>query len=146
VFWVIALVCELLEALFEKAVLSVDADRELDQWATANGYRIVSVKPATRVGRFPLGTLFDLTVVDQQSIERSGIARIPSNIGHPVAVKWRSARQLDWRRHGSRASWSDGPSSAQGWCADPTGRHEQRWFSAGEPTNLVRDGGTETRG
>ncbi len=30
---------------------------------------------------------------------------------------------------------------AQGWFADPFGRHEARWFSDGSPTALVRDGG-----
>jgi len=31
----------------------------------------------------------------------------------------------------------------QGWHADPFGRHEQRYFSAGRPTKLVRDGRAE---
>jgi hypothetical protein len=32
----------------------------------------------------------------------------------------------------------------QGWHADPFGLHEQRYFSAGEPTKLVRDGDVES--
>jgi hypothetical protein len=32
----------------------------------------------------------------------------------------------------------------QGWCTDPFGRHEARWFSGGDPTALVRDGGIES--
>jgi hypothetical protein len=32
----------------------------------------------------------------------------------------------------------------EGWFTDPFGRHEARWFSAGTPTNLVRDGSTES--
>jgi hypothetical protein len=32
---------------------------------------------------------------------------------------------------------------AQGWYLDPYGLHEQRWFSAGRPTALVRDGSRE---
>jgi hypothetical protein len=32
----------------------------------------------------------------------------------------------------------------QGWSADPFGRHEQRYFSAGQPTKLVRDGLAES--
>ena len=32
----------------------------------------------------------------------------------------------------------------QGWQTDPFGMHEERYFSAGQPTKLVRDGGTET--
>ena len=31
----------------------------------------------------------------------------------------------------------------QGWCSDPWGLHEARYFSAGRPTKLVRDGRTE---
>lgn len=34
---------------------------------------------------------------------------------------------------------------AEGWCTDPYRRHEERWFSAGEPTDLVRDGEVESR-
>jgi hypothetical protein len=34
---------------------------------------------------------------------------------------------------------------AQGWQPDPLGRHEQRWISSGEPTELVRDSGPESR-
>lgn len=30
----------------------------------------------------------------------------------------------------------------EGWWSDPTGRHQQRWYSAGVPTSLVDDGGT----
>ena len=33
----------------------------------------------------------------------------------------------------------------QGWKADPFGRFEQRYFSAGSPTTLVRTGRVETR-
>ncbi len=32
----------------------------------------------------------------------------------------------------------------QGWCADPFQLHEQRYFSAGQPTKLVRDGRAES--
>jgi hypothetical protein len=32
---------------------------------------------------------------------------------------------------------------AEGWYKDPYGRHQERWFSAGTPTKLVRDGQTE---
>jgi hypothetical protein len=35
------------------------------------------------------------------------------------------------------------PTEAEGWYLDPYERHEQRWFSAGSPTSLVRDGVTE---
>ncbi|HVX23537.1 MAG TPA: hypothetical protein VHB02_19500 [Acidimicrobiales bacterium] len=32
---------------------------------------------------------------------------------------------------------------AEGWYKDPYGQHEDRWFSAGAPTKLVRDGQVE---
>jgi hypothetical protein len=34
--------------------------------------------------------------------------------------------------------------NAEGWCVDPFGAHEARWFSNGNPTILVRDGVTES--
>ena len=33
---------------------------------------------------------------------------------------------------------------AEGWYRDPFGVHEDRWFSAGAPTRLVRDAGVES--
>jgi len=33
---------------------------------------------------------------------------------------------------------------AQGWYRDPYGMHEDRYFSAGTPTKLVRDDGQES--
>jgi hypothetical protein len=35
------------------------------------------------------------------------------------------------------------PMKAQGWYRDPYGVHEDRYFSAGQPTKLVRDGRVE---
>jgi hypothetical protein len=32
---------------------------------------------------------------------------------------------------------------SEGWYRDPYGVHDDRWFSDGHPTDLVRDGGTE---
>ena len=34
---------------------------------------------------------------------------------------------------------------AQNWCIDPFGTHEERWFSRGIPTALVRDHGVEAQ-
>ena len=34
---------------------------------------------------------------------------------------------------------------AEGWYHDPFGLHAERWFSDDVPTNLVRDGGVESR-
>jgi hypothetical protein len=36
------------------------------------------------------------------------------------------------------------PVKAQGWYRDPYGVHEDRYFSDGQPTKLVRDGGAES--
>ena len=36
------------------------------------------------------------------------------------------------------------PTDAEGWYSDPYGLHEQRWFSRGRPSRLVRDGLVET--
>jgi hypothetical protein len=48
-------------------------------------------------------------------------------------------------RHGyTRPVIPDPGSPPEGWYADPTARHEQRWFSAGAPTQLVRDGKVES--
>ena len=33
------------------------------------------------------------------------------------------------------------PAAAEGWYRDPYGIHQDRWFSAGSPTALVRDQG-----
>ena len=35
------------------------------------------------------------------------------------------------------------PPAAEGWYRDPYGIHQDRWFSAGTPTALVRDQGVE---
>ena len=35
--------------------------------------------------------------------------------------------------------------AAEGWYRDPYGIHQDRWFSAGTPTALVRDQGVEGR-
>jgi hypothetical protein len=34
---------------------------------------------------------------------------------------------------------------AQGWYHDPYASHDDRWFSDGSPTSLVRDAGVESR-
>jgi hypothetical protein len=38
---------------------------------------------------------------------------------------------------------TDSAPPPEGWYRDPYGLHQDRWFSAGTPTSLVRDGGTE---
>lgn len=48
--------------------------------------------------------------------------------------------------HKDGADWypAGGPAVVDaGWRSDPTGRHEGRYFVAGQPTDLVRDGGVE---
>jgi hypothetical protein len=34
---------------------------------------------------------------------------------------------------------------AEGWYRDPYGTHEDRWYSDGPPTSLVRDAGAESK-
>jgi hypothetical protein len=38
---------------------------------------------------------------------------------------------------------AESPGAAEGWYRDPYEIHQDRWFSAGTPTSLVRDQGTE---
>jgi hypothetical protein len=38
---------------------------------------------------------------------------------------------------------ADRSAAAEGWYRDPYGIHQDRWFSAGTPTALVRDQGVE---
>jgi hypothetical protein len=38
---------------------------------------------------------------------------------------------------------TESAAAAEGWYRDPYGIHQDRWFSAGTPTSLVRDQGTE---
>ncbi|HEY1919213.1 MAG TPA: hypothetical protein VGH27_26890 [Streptosporangiaceae bacterium] len=40
---------------------------------------------------------------------------------------------------------TESSAEAEGWYRDPYGLHEDRWFSAGNPTALVRDQGTEAQ-
>jgi hypothetical protein len=35
--------------------------------------------------------------------------------------------------------------NAEGWYQDPYGAHDDRWYSDGTPTALVRDAGTESQ-
>jgi hypothetical protein len=38
---------------------------------------------------------------------------------------------------------TDRPVAAEGWYRDPYQLHQDRWFSAGVPTSLIRDHGAE---
>jgi hypothetical protein len=40
-------------------------------------------------------------------------------------------------------TWKGVQVKAEGWYRDPFLVHEDRWFSSGQPTKLVRDGGVE---
>jgi hypothetical protein len=40
---------------------------------------------------------------------------------------------------------TDHPAAAEGWYRDPYLIHQDRWFSAGFPTPLIRDDGVEGR-
>lgn len=56
------------------------------------------------------------------------------------------AQPLPARQHraGSSQAASYPDDEIQGWYLDPYGKHGERWFSRGEPTDLVRDGDTES--
>ncbi|WP_374157906.1 DUF732 domain-containing protein [Mycobacterium sp. G7A2] len=55
------------------------------------------------------------------------------------------AVNVDGTWHESAYAQTDfpNPPSGAGWLPDPTGRHEGRYFVAGQPTDLIRDGGVE---
>jgi len=96
-------------------------------------------------------------------VHRSGAARVrhhhetelaPSVLIYPtpllgadpvIDVVWFTAEQLDRRSRPLRRSARWPHDRAQGWHADHTGAHELRWYSAGTPTDLVKDGPIESR-
>jgi hypothetical protein len=59
-----------------------------------------------------------------------------------------SAHAIDKFGHASRRERRNtgvvNDAKMQGWQADPAGVHDERYFSAGEPTKLVRDSGVES--
>jgi hypothetical protein len=130
------------------------------EWANERGYRLVSIKrlwwsrgdfqswldDLPSWWRRNKSRYYEITTVDDRSVERVGTARVyDRNVdAERTDVRWRSERQLAPGRPGEWVRGDDEPVT-EGWGADPSGRHEQRWFSAGTPTPLVRDGRVEGR-
>lgn len=50
-----------------------------------------------------------------------------------------------WRAGGCPSGTYSERMRAEGWYRDPYGLHTDRWFSDGQPTDLVRDGTVESR-
>lgn len=139
----------------------------IGEWARANDYRLVRHQRCRRVreevreayGRaatLSSDLFYEVTVVDSRSVERIALVRVHHALGlsgrwsnhdrgDPLDVRWLREHQLTWREHGDVRPPSPAVGQRQGWCADPTRQHEQRWFSAGMPTDLVRDGAVEGR-
>ena len=142
-------------------------DRAMDRvqwWVADYGLELAALEPCKRppfynVQLFPEGIdvkpsgfrYFRITVIDPNHVRHSGIARalrrtgVISDLDQVVQVVWLRSEQLNWRTQPPRraAGWPD--DHAQGWCIDPTRTHELRWYSAGMPTDLVKDGLTESR-
>jgi hypothetical protein len=130
---------------------------EVRRWAEDNGYRLLSVQRTRSADPWPgapwQGPLrgpryYQVRVVDESHVEREGTVRVGDEWSAampdtPVSVRWLSAQQLDWRGQPPRGDVAPQDGTAEGWYRDPSGSHEQRWFSAGKPTDLIRDGAVE---
>lgn len=135
---------------------------DLRYWALAQGYELVSLRRERSPQRIVDGQFtdvlsrvspwlfYEIETIDPDGVLRTGLARVYDGIGGAagghelVEVMWLSGRQGNWFEHPALPTpvTAGGP-TAQGWCADPTGRHAERWFSLGLPTSLVRDGRVE---
>jgi hypothetical protein len=135
------------------------ADRErsfeLEQWAEERGMEIVALKHCGMMEDYLIVT------IDPDHIRRSGVASVyrrptplnnafnfPTPLPGPdwvIHVVWFTTEQLDWRTRPPRRSAKWPHDHAQGWHTDHTRAHELRWYSAGTPTDLVKDGPIESR-
>jgi hypothetical protein len=59
-----------------------------------------------------------------------------------VFIQFNNCLPRSFERERHNEAVADG--AVQGWHADPSGLHEMRYFSAGQPTKLVRDGRLES--
>jgi hypothetical protein len=140
---------------------------ELRQWAAEEGIEIVALRPcgrppdsvAEQFPHLPGGLVewlqmpfryFEITTIDADHVRRSGVARVRSEIHNRerdldrrVDYVRLTSEQLNWLDRPPRRP--SPPDRAEGWYADDTGAHELRWYSAGTPTDLVKDGATESR-
>jgi hypothetical protein len=146
---------------------------ELEQWAEDRGMEIVALQycgrpPDSVVQQFPHRArayefhCFLIVTIDPDHVRRSGVARVhhyePTPLlnafndpyplrgpGWVIDVVWFTTEQLNWRERPPRRSAEWPHDRAQGWHTDHTGAHELRWYSAGTPTDLVKDGAIESR-
>lgn len=94
---------------------------------------------------------FQISAIDVDHVRHWGVARVWNQIeiidGMDVTVQvvWLRSEQLDWRARPPRRTAELPHGRAQGWYTDPTRAHELRWYSAGTPTDLVKDGAIESR-
>src|SRR5215469_10129724 len=93
---------------------------------------------------------FKITAIDADHVRRSGVARVDGGIeivggvDQTVQFVWLTSEQLNWRTRPPRRTAELPHDRAQGWYIDPTREHELRWYSAGTPTELVKDGAIES--
>jgi hypothetical protein len=118
--------------------------------------------PRVSMTRAPDSHYFLIETIDADHVRRSGVARVQHyeraplvnvhgdpqplfDSGRVISVVWSVTEQLNWRSRPRRRSAMLPHDRAQGWHADHTGAHELRWYSAGTPTDLVKDGAIESR-
>ena len=135
----------------------------LEVWAMENGMEIIMLKPCRRppysvAEQFPHGIMmmgnnryFRITAIDPDHVRRSGVARVHTEKGpsfdaeQVIDIAWLTSEQLNWRDRSARRSTEPPHDHAEGWYTDHTGAHELRWYSAGTPTDRVKDGAIESR-
>jgi hypothetical protein len=133
-------------------------------WAGQHDLEVVALEPCRRpppdvLRQYPAVApreearhqYFAIAAIDLDHVRCSGIARsydrteMMGHLDRTVHVVWLSYDQLDWRARPPRRTAEWPHPHAQGWYTDPTRAHELRWYSAGAPTDLVKDGAVESR-
>lgn len=112
------------------------------EWAAREDYKLYRLVRDKSPESGP-GYCYLVEAVDSQHVRRTGRVRVHQNDGWSIELTWLAARQLDWRDQPPRGEPPASDGTAQGWHTDPSGRHELRWYSAGTPTSLVKDGAME---
>jgi hypothetical protein len=134
-------------------------------WAGRNEMEVVALEPCRKpplsvllqfsatnvpVGN-PLLHYFRIGAIDVDHVRHWGVTLVHHEIQMvngtdvTVSVAWLTSEQLDWRARSPRLTAKLPHARAQGWYTDPTRAHELRWYSAGTPTDLVKDGAVESR-
>ena len=136
---------------------------EVQWWAGQYGLELVALEPcripsANVLRQFPFRAheraehrYFEISAIDLDHVRHSGVARvyremeIAAGLSQTVQVVWLASEQLNWRARPPRRTAGLPHDHAQGWYIDPARAHELRWYSSGRPTDLVKDGATESR-